>query len=117
MAEALSGTHRVTLGADKNYDTRDCVDDLRCANVTPHVAQNTSNRSSAIDGRTTCHEGYAISQRTRKRIEECFGWAKTIGGMRKSRFVGREKLDFQFVLTFAAYNLIRMRNLGVATCC
>ena len=59
MVEALSGTHRVTLGADKNYDTRDCVDDLRCANVTPHVAQNTSNRSSAIDGRTTCHAGYA----------------------------------------------------------
>ena len=116
MAGALSGTHRVTLGADKNYDTRDCVDDLRCANVTPHVAQNTSNRSSAIDGRTTRHSGYATSQVFRKRIEECFGWAKTIGGLRKSRFVGREKLDFQFVLTFAAYNLIRMRNLGVVSC-
>ena len=63
--------------ADKNYGTRDCADDLRCALVTPHVAQNTSNRSSAIDGRTTRHEGYAISQRTRKRIEECYGWAKT----------------------------------------
>ena len=116
MAGALSGTHRVTLGADKNYDTQGCVDDLRCANVTPHVAQNTSNRSSAIDGRTTCHPGYATSQVIRKRIEECFGWAKTIGGLRKSRFIGREKLDFQFVLTFAAYNLIRMRNLGVVPC-
>ena len=117
MAAALSGTHRVTLGADKNYDTQGCVDDLRCANVTPHVAQNTSNRSSAIDERTTRHEGYAVSQRIRKRIEEGFGWGKTIGCLRKSRFVGREKLDFQFVLTFAAYNLVRMRNLGVAACC
>ncbi|RWD30149.1 MAG: hypothetical protein EOS04_00420 [Mesorhizobium sp.] len=62
-------------------------------------------------------KGYAVSQPIRKRIEECFGWAKTIGGLRKSRFVGREKLDFQFVLTFAGYNLVRMRNLGVAACC
>jgi len=116
MVEALSGTHRVTVGADKNYDTRDCVDRMRCANATPHVAQNTSNRASAIDGRTTRHQGYGVSQRFRKRIEECFGWAKTIGGMRKSRFIGREKLDFQFVLTMAAYNLVRMRNLGVASC-
>ena len=116
MVQALSGTHRVTLGADKAYDTRGCVDALRCANVTPHVAQNTSNRSSAIDGRTTRHPGYAVSQRFRKRIEECFGWAKTVGGLRKSRFVGREKLDFQFVLTMAAYNLVRMRNLGVVSC-
>ena len=116
MVEALGGRHRVTLGADKNYDTRACVDALRGANVTPHVAQNTSNRSSAIDGRTTHHRGYAMSQRFRKRIEECFGWAKVIGGMRKSRFVGREKLDFQFMLVKSAYNLIRMRNLGVAAC-
>ena len=116
MVDALSGTHRVTLGADNNYDTRDCFDDLRCVNVTPYVAQNTSNRSSAIDGRTTRHPGYATSQVFRKRIEECFAWAETIGGLRKSRFVGREKLDFQFVLTFAAYNLIRMRNLGVVPC-
>ena len=93
MVEALSGTHRVTLGADKNYDTAGLVDDLRCAQVTPHVAQNTTNRSSAIDGRTTRHPGYRTSQAIRKRIEECFGWAKTVGGRRKSRFVGREKLD------------------------
>lgn len=116
MVQALSGTHRVTLGADKNYDTRDCVNDLRDVNVTPHVAQNTTNRSSAIDGRTTRHEGYDVSQRFRKRIEECFGWAKTVGGLRKSRFVGREKLDFQFVLTMAAYNLVRMRNLASSSC-
>jgi hypothetical protein len=84
--------------------------------VTPHVAQNDTHRASAIDGRTTRHPGYATSQTIRKRIEECFGWAKTIGGLRKSRFIGREKLDFQFVMTFAAYNLIRMRNLGVVSC-
>ncbi len=103
--------------ADKNYDTQGCVDSLRCVNVTPHVAQNTSKRSSAIDGRTTCHEGYVVSQWIRKRIEEGFGWAKTIDGMRKSRFVGRAKLEFQFVMTFAAYNLVRMRTLGVSACC
>ena len=116
MASALSGTHCVTLGADKNYDTRECVQQLRDHNVTPHVAQNTSNRSSAIDGRTTRHAGYAVSQCFRKRIEECFGWAKTVGGLRKSRFVGREKLDFQFVLTMAAYNLVRRRDLEVFSC-
>ena len=116
MPEAHSGTHRVTLGADKNYDTRECVDNLRCAHATPHLAQNTTNRSSAIDGRTTRHEDYAVSQRIRKRMEERFGGAKTFGSLRKSRFVGRAKLDFQFVLTVAAYNLVRMRNLGVARC-
>lgn len=116
MVEALGGTHRVTLGADRNYDTRNCVDRLRCANATPHIAQNTSHRSSAIDGHTTRHEGYAVSQRFRKRIEECFGWAKTIGGMRKNPLVGRERLDFQFVLTMAAYNLVRLRNMGVVSC-
>ena len=80
------------------------------------LGRDDTNRSSAIDGRTTCHPGYATSQMIRKWIEECFGWAKTIGGLRKSRFIGREKLDFQFVLTFAAYNLIRMRNLKVVSC-
>jgi transposase len=112
MVQALSGTHRVTLGADKIYDTRGCVDALRCANVTPHVAQNTSNRSSAIDRRTTRHAVYVASQRFRKRIEECFGWAKTTGGLRKRRFAGREKLEFQLVLTMEAYNLVRKRDLG-----
>ena len=115
LVDALGGTKRITLGAVKNYDTRGFVDELREMSVTPHVAQNDTNRSSAIDGRT-CHSGYAVSQAIRKRIEECFGWAKNIGGLRKSRFIGREKLDFQFVLTFAAYNLIRMRNLKGVSC-
>ena len=116
LVDALGGSQRITLGADKNYDTKGFVEDLREMKVTPHVAQNDTHRSSAIDGRTSRHPGYQMSQRFRKRIEECFGWAKTIGGLRKSRFIGREKLDFQFVLTFAAYNLVRMRNLGVASC-
>ena len=111
--DALGGSQRITLGVDKNYDTQGFVEDMRELTVTPHVAQNDTNRSSAIDGRTTRHPGYATGQAIRKRIEECFGWAKTVGGLRKSRFIGREKLDFQFVMTFAAYNLIRMRNLGV----
>jgi hypothetical protein len=89
---------------------------MREMTVTPHVAQNDSNRSSAIDGRTTRHPGYTISQTIRKGVEECFGWAKAIGGLRKSRLIGRDKLDFQFVMTFASYNLIRMRNLGLVSC-
>jgi transposase len=116
LVDALGGTQRITLGADKNYDTKGLVKDMREMKVTPHLAQNDTRRSSAVDGRTTRHPGYPMSQTFRKRIEECFGWAKTVGGLRKSRFIGREKLDFQFVLTFAAYNLIRMRNLGLASC-
>ena len=98
------------------HDTERFVEGCRLLKTTPYVAQNNSNRSSAIDGRTTSHPGYKVSQTIRKRIEECFGWAKTVGGIRKSQFVGREKLDFQFILTFAAFNLVRMRNLGVASC-
>jgi len=116
MVEALAGTRRVTVSADKNHDTKGFVQAMRCANATPHVAQNDTNRSSAIDGRTTHHEGYRTSLTIRKRIEECFGWLKTIGGLRKSRFVGREKLEFHFVLGAAVYNVVRMRNLGVVTC-
>jgi len=116
MVGALQGNNRITLGADKGYDTADFVEDCRLLKATPHVAQNNTNRSSAIDGRTTRHAGYRKSLTIRKRIEECFGWAKTVGGIRKSRFIGREKLDFQFTLTFAAFNLVRMRNLGVASC-
>ena len=116
LVDALGGNRRLTLGADKNYDTQGFVEEMRARNVTPHVAQNDTNRSSAIDERTTRHEGYRVSQTKRKRVEECFGWLKTIGGLRKSPFVGCEKLDFQFVLTFAAYNLVRMRNLGVVPC-
>ena len=100
----------------KNYDTRRLVKEMWARNVMPHVAQNYTNCSSAVDERTTRHKGYCVSQTKRKRVEECFGWLKTIGSLRKSPFVGREKLDFQFVLTLAAYNLVRMRNLGVVSC-
>ena len=92
MITAQAPAGGVTLGADKNYDTQGCVAQLRDAGVTPHVAQNTGRRGgSAIDGRTTRHPGYALSQRTRKRVEEIFGWLKTVGGMRKTRFRGRHE--------------------------
>ena len=87
---------------------------MRERTVTPHVAQNQSGRCSAIDGRTTRHPGYAISQRIRKRIEEAFGWAKTIAGLRKMRHRGLSKIDWQFTLAMAAYNLIRLPKLLAA---
>jgi IS5 family transposase len=99
------------LGADKGYDTKACVADLRERNVTPHVTQNTSGRRSAIDGRTTRHAGYAISQRIRKRVEEIFGWMKTIGGFRRTRYVGLNKTQMAGYLVASAYNLIRMVRL------
>jgi len=102
---------RVTLGADKAYDTADFVDRLRELAVTPHVAQNTSNRSSAIDQRTTRHPGYLVSQQKRKRIEEIFGWLKTIGLLRKTRHRGTERVGWIFVFGLAVYNLLRIRNL------
>jgi len=100
-----------TLGADKGYDTKDFVEEMRKAGVTPHVAQNTSNRSSAIDGRTTRHPGYLVSQRLRKKVEEIFGWLKTIGTMRQTRHRGRRRVGFMFTLAAAAYDLVRIRNL------
>ena len=102
--------------ADKAYDTRDFVRDLRDLKVTPHVAQNTKNRSSAIDGRTTRHPGYAVSQRKRKRVEEIFGWIKTVGLMHKTRHRGLARVGWMFTFTAAAYNLVRIRNLGVVVC-
>ena len=84
---------------------------LRALNVTPHVAQNTSGRRSAIDRRTTRHPGYAVSQRTRKRIEEAFGWIKTVGGLRKTRHRGTARVGWMFTLTAAACNLIRLPKL------
>src|SRR5215510_11452931 len=105
------GSRRLTLGADKAYDVREFVDDLRDLNVTPHIAQNTSNRTSAIDARTTRHPGYAISQRQRKCAEEPFGWAKTIGGLARPMLRGVARLRFKFTLTMAAYDLIRLPNL------
>jgi transposase len=106
---------RVTLGGDKGYDYPEFVADLRQIAVTPHVAQNTTNRRSAIDARTTRHLGYAISQRRRKRVEEAFGWMKTIGMLRKLRHRGRPKVEWIFRFTAAAYNLIRIRNLVYAS--
>jgi transposase len=112
MAEAIPGQQRVTLGADKNYDTRDCVRELRQLRVTPHVAQHTSGRSSAIDGRTTRHPGYAISQRKRKGVEEIFGWLKTVGLLRKVRHRGAARVGWMFTFAATVYNLVRMRTLA-----
>jgi transposase len=114
-ARIPGGTRRVTLGGDKNYDTRDFVDKLREAAVTPHVAQNQhERRRSAIDQRTTQHPGYAISQKKRKRVEEIFGWIKTIGGLRKTKHRGKDRVGWMFTFAAAAYNLVRMRNLAQA---
>jgi IS5 family transposase len=112
MLEQIPGVHRLTLAADKGYDTQDFVVECRNMKVTPHVAQNTNrNGGSAIDERTTRHRGYLTSQRKRKRIEECFGWLKTIALMRKVRHRGIEKVGWVFTFAAAAYNLVRMRNL------
>ena len=109
------GGRRLTLGAGKGYDARAFVADLRDFNVTPHIAQNTTGRRSAIDGRTTRHPGYAVSQQKRKRIEEPFGWGKTIGGLARPMLRGARKLAFKFTLTMAGYNLIRIPKLLAAT--
>ena len=112
MAERLESPERVTLGGDKGYDAKDFVKEMRGMNVTPHAAQNLKrNGGSAIDGRTTRHAGYEISQRKRKRIEEVFGWMKTVGMLRKTRHRGLFKVGWVFTFTAAAYNLVRMRNL------
>jgi transposase len=102
-----------TLGADKAYDTQDFVADCRSRHITPHVTQNTTGRRSAIDGRTTRHPGYTISQRIRKRVEEIFGWTKTVGGGRKLRYIGLDRNQFWAELTAATYNLVRMARLEV----
>jgi hypothetical protein len=101
----------ITLGADKAYDAEDFVNELRSMNVTPHVAQNTSGRSSAVDARTTRHGGYATSQRIRKRIEEAFGWIKTVAGQEKTSFRGRDRVAWAFTFAVAAYNLVRLPKL------
>src|SRR5438445_64822 len=112
MLQELPGSGRVTVGGDKGFDTADFVRECRNLWVTPHVAQNLGRRGgSAIDNRTTLHEGYALSQKKRKRIEECFGWLKTIALMRKVRHRGTLKVDWIFTFACAAYNLVRMRNL------
>ena len=101
----------VTLAADKGYDAEDFVNELRTMKVTPHLAQNTGNRRSAIDGRTTRHGGYAVSQRIRKRIEEAFGWIKTVAGQEKTRFRGVGRVGWSFIFAAAAYNLVRLPKL------
>lgn len=112
MAERIEGTERVTVAADKAYDTKGLVAAMRELNVTPHVSQNEKRPGgSAIDGRTTRHAGYKVSQRKRKRIEEVFGWMKTVGILRKTRHRGVFKVGWVFTFTAAAYNLVRMRNL------
>jgi transposase len=101
----------ITLGSDKGYDAEDFVNELRSMRVTPHVAQNTSGRRSAIDGRTTRHAGYRVSQRIRKRIEEAFGWIKTVAGQEKTRFRGVERVGLSFTFAAAAYNLVCLPRL------
>jgi transposase len=111
MAAEIAGQSRVTLGADKGYDQREFVRALREHRVTPHVAQKVY---SAIDDRTTRHPGYALSQRKRKRVEEIFGWLKTVATLRKTRHRGADRIGWMFTFAAAAYNLVRMRNLAVA---
>ena len=104
-----------TVGADKAYDTTDFVADLRARDVTPHIAQQiTKYRGSKIDARTTRHPGYAISQRKRKLVEEIFGWGKTVGGLRKTKYRGRERNGLMAYLNAAAYNLLRILKLSAA---
>ncbi len=101
----------ITLGADKAYDTKDFVKDLRSIKVTHHVAQNVNGRRSAIDGRTTRHSGYEVSLRIRKRIEEAFGWIKTVAGQDKTKFRGRDRVGWAFTFAAAAYDLVRLPKL------
>ncbi len=114
MVEALPGAPRKTLGGDKLFDTHDFVQDVRARGVTPHVAQHTKGRTSAVDGRTTRHPGYAISQRTRKRVEEIVGWLKTVGLLRKTRHRGCARVGWMVTFTTAVDNLVRMRTLALA---
>ena len=114
MVDELPGQYQVTVGGDKAYDTQAFVQDLRALDATPHVAQNTTGRASAIDGRTTRHAGYAVSQRKRKRVEEIFGWKKTVGLLRKVRHRGLKVVGWIFTFTAAAYNLVRLGKLAEA---
>jgi len=115
MVEDLPDGGRITLGTDKSYDTQDFVAEMRRLGVTPHVTQNKKRRST-IDGRTTRHAGYATSLHIRKRIEEVFGWMKTVGVLRKTRHRGTERVGWMFTFVAVAYNLVRLPKLlaGVA---
>lgn len=114
MLSDLPGSHGATIGADKAYDTAAFVAEMRRLGVTPHVAQNNTRRRSAIDGRTTRHAGYDVSQRLRKRIEEVFGWMKSAAGFRKTRHRGTDRVGWMFALNAAAYNLVRLPKLLAA---
>jgi len=111
IEERADRPRAITLGADKAYDAEDFVNELKSMNVRPHVAQNDNGRRSAIDRRTTRHAGYAMSQKIRKRIEESFGWIKTVAGQRKTRFKGRDRVGWAFTFAVAAYNLVRLPKL------
>ena len=112
MLEALPGAGHKTVGADKGYDTADFVAKSRAAGVTPHVAQNiNAHRGSNIDGRTTRHDGYRVSQTIRKRIEEANGWIKEVGGMAQTKLRGVKRVEWMFVFRAAAYNLVRLPRL------
>lgn len=112
MLSDIPGEHRITLGGDKGYDTRDFVEECRELKITPHVAQNTGRRGgSALDGRTTRHAGYAVSQRKRKLIETTFGWAKQYGGLRRMMYRGRERVSARVIFTMAVFNLLRISHL------
>ena len=111
MMKRVKRGWRSTLGGDKNYDTHPHVEEIRALGVTPHVAQNDTNRRSAIDDRTTTHTGYEVSQRKRKCVEQVFGWGKTIGPIRKAKHRGVRRVGWMFTFTQAAYNLVRMRPL------
>jgi transposase len=114
MLAAIPGQHPITLGADKGYDTRGFVEGARSLGTTPHVAQNDTNRRSAVDGRTTRHEGYEVSQRKRKLVETIFGWLKVTGNFRKTRHRGEDRVGWMFIFGLSALNLVRMRNLLAA---
>lgn len=109
MALRLDGNKKRTLGADKGYDASEFAENLRDLNITPHIAQKKNGKS--VDGRTTRHEGYEISQRKRKRVEEIFGWAKTVGLIRKAKLRGRANIEWLFTMSIAVFNLVRMRNM------
>jgi hypothetical protein len=111
MARQIPGRRRATLGGDRGYDARDFVACLRTLNVTPHVAQK---QHTALDARTTRHPGYAVSQRCRKRVEEVFGWLKTVGMLRQTRHRGRDRVGWMFTFAVAVYNLVRLRTLRAA---
>ena len=115
LDENLPGSRRITVAGDRGYDTRGFVASCRALRVTPHVAQNQARPGgSALDARTVRHRGYAVSQWIRKQVEETFGWMKTVGGLRRTRYRGRARVQMHAYLVAAAYNLVRIANLSPA---